>query len=386
MASLSRRLEPVILGACLAAAGCGTALTGGKKRSNDGDSISTSQYATKIDGAPATGQAVQDSEVQLHFSLDGMQLPTGITLKGYECRFGQETPFPCSGDPFVLSGLKDGEDYQLTVRAVLTDEKGQIFYGQDVSVGFTVKLEQEPLVGPGLSDHLQVGSSYQMKVPVGMHVTEFSTSKTTGVLSVFRVLPESDPYYLGNFTCDHDWDRIVASLSPAGEALSYCHSTPPRKIYDQDHEHRLANNHIEVATDTALVTSESHERLAISVFDRDWEFKASRSRFQRICLNSEKHHKRVPMLNDFFLGHNPEEVDFWYCDAFVAGMDGSPELWRVGAFYEADEIDWGCADCAYPRAVEAVYMVRANASVFTPAAFASVTQRRILDLLTKITP
>ena len=136
----------------------------------------------------------------------------------------------------------------------------------------------------------------------------------------------------------------------------------------------------------ALVTQEAHERLTFSIFDEDYEFMASRSRFYNVCKNSTKDFITVPMLNNFFIGKNPEQVDFWYCDAYLPDNTGRPSLWRIGSFHDVDHMDWGCHDCKYDRAVEAVYMVRANAGVFTPYDFAKVAQKRILDVMTKVTP
>lgn len=386
---VSKQLLGVVLAMPLVGA-CG-AVAGQQDQGNQADQVAAALYATKIDGAPAQDQTVAQTSVELRFALDGVELPAGLELQGFECRFEEAGPFaPCDGDPFILSGLKDGAVYTVTVRAVLVStETGERVYAAEATVKLDVKLDGAVKDGPqghGIADNLQLGSAYQMKVPEGMHVTEFSSSKTTGVLSVFRILPESDPYYLGNFKCGADWDRVVASVAPSGDPLTYCHSTPRLAQYNHDHEHRLANNHVEIATDTALVADGNHERLTVSVFDADWEFKKSRSRFQRACLNSSKNSMTVPMINDFFLGRLPEEAEFWYCDAYVAGMDGRPELWRIGAFFEGDNLDVQCDDCSSARAVEAVYMVRANAAVFTPAQFAKTAQIRILDVLTKITP
>src|SRR5262249_28832018 len=153
-----------------------------------------------------------------------------------------------------------------------------------------------------------------------------------------------------------------------------------------DNEYRLAHNHVEITTDTKLVAADNQERLSIAAFDSDHEFMNVRSRFWNACQNSKRDSITVPMIPNFFLGTHPEKVDFWYCDTYQKDVDGSPVLWRVGAFVDVDHMDWNCSDCKYDRAVEAVYMVRANASVFTPEQFAKTAQTRILDVMKKLTP
>lgn len=355
----------------------------------------------------ADDQVVKGDKVELKFGLNEEDLAKlGLALEGYECKFGDTATWVKCKVPFVIEGLENGQVYNVIVRAKLRKlDTQEIVYAKEASSTFKVDRSQKPdgqgqagQTGPGqgpgpggvrvggLATTLQVGSAYEIKVPAGLHTTEYSTSKTTGVLSFFRVMPDSDPYYLGNFTCENSWDRLFASISASGEALTYCHSTPTRDQYKDEHEFRLANNHVEVATDTALVTKENQERLTFSIFDQDYEFMTSRSRFRNVCMNSVRNYIDVPMIPNFFLGRNPETVRFWYCDTYLSDVDGSASLWRVGAFYDVDHMDWDCNDCKYPRAIESVYMVRANASVFTPAQFAKAAQVRILDLLSKITP
>ncbi len=360
---------------------------------------------TTVDGAPADGQAVKAESIELKFGLTDEDLAKlGLSLEGYECKFGETVTWVRCQVPLVISGLRNGDVYNVTVRARLRKlDSQEVVYAKEATSTFKVELPQggkadsgtvgdagqgpdsRPRIG-GLSNQLQIGSAYQIKVPAGLHVTEYSTSKTTGVLSFFRVTRDSDPYYLGNFSCENSWDRLFGSVSASGETMMYCHSTPTREQYKDEHEFRLANNHVEVATDTALVTKESQERLTFSIFDEDYEFMTSRSRFRNMCMNSARNYIDVPMIPNFFLGKNPETVRFWYCDTYLSDVDGSASLWRVGAFYDIDHMDWDCRDCKYDRAIESVYMVRANAGVFTPYQFAKTAQVRILDLLTKITP
>jgi hypothetical protein len=201
-------------------------------------------------------------------------------------------------------------------------------------------------------------------------------------------MPESDPYYLGNFACKKSYDRLVASITPSGEALAYCRSTPPSHIYKKSEEYRLAYNHVEFATDASKATAQNYERIAIAVFDDQFEFMSARSRFYRVCGGSKIESMKVPMLNEFFSGVNPSKVQFSYCDVILPGMNGSPEQWRVGSFTDQG-YDWAANTNTRrlsPPTVEMTYMMRANHEIFTPAEFAKRVQDRILKALEKVSP
>ena len=357
--------------------------------------VTTSEFATTVTGLPLDGKPVSSEKVELNFAIvDANGVAVTASDAQYQCRNNDATTaLPCTVSPFVVAGLKDGTTYKVTVSATLTVDGVKIQTG-DVSATFKVALPPNTrLANFALGNTLQVGDAYQVNVPAGQHVTEYSTSKTTGVLSYYRIMVESDPYYLGNHTCTDSWDRGLVSMSPAGQALLYCHSTPTRDAYKTRNEFRLAHNHIELATDTALVTNENEERISLAVYDKDFELVETRSRFVNACQNNRRAMIRVPMLPNFFLGTNPEKVNFWFCDTYQPDRDGRPQLWRVGAFYNSDLIDWNCplapgcgAGRSYDRAVEAVYMIRANASVFTPELFAKKAQSRILEFVSKLTP
>jgi hypothetical protein len=341
----------------------------------------------QVQGLPAN-QTVETDSLSLRFELSTDPTAQGFQLDRYECQLDLSGAFvACNGEAFVWNGLVPGKTYSLAVRAVLRRIGSQeMVYTSPVQYEFSVSPNARTRADQTLSNTVLLGSAYKVKTPDGMHITEYSTSKTTGVLTLFRVLPESDPFYLNNFVCNRGWDRVAAAISPAGETLNYCHSTPTRDAYKLENEYRLAHNHVELATDTRNVRSDWQERLAIAVYDPDFEFMTSRSRFYNACQNSEVNVLRIPMLENFFIGRTPEHVNFWYCDTYQADPDGEPVLWRVGAFLDHDEWDWQCATCSYPRAVEAVYMVRANAAVFMPASFGRLAQERFMGIVDKLTP
>lgn len=366
---------------------------------------------TLIQGANGNSIKIPEGDARLAFDVDGPDIESGaLKVKGYECRIGAEGKFfGCDGSAFVLTGLKANQNYNLTVRGLLEPKDAPTTppagaadaptVAQDATVDIEVSEPEtssgETASPPGseqstgsslLSHSLQVGGAYLLSVPEHMHVTEYSTSKTTGVLSVFRILPESDPNYLGNFECNESWDRKLVGISPSGTAFNYCHSTPTRGSFTRSNETRLANNHVEIATDPLEVTTENFERISVSIFDSDYEYVTPRSRFVNLCQDRRKSYIDVPMLNNFFLGRNPEQVRFWFCDTVVPGADGSPEIWKVGMFNDVDSYDYNCRSCNYTRAIEMVYMSRPNSENLLPEYFARSAQTRILKVLNKVLP
>jgi hypothetical protein len=358
------------------------------------------QLMTEVATDGVENGIIRKSDTTISFSVKSAeQIPEHLKLERYECKFGETTEWkPCSVDTFDISNLRNGDVVDFLARAVFLDVRAQsLVFAQQARVNFRVQLTDSSVVGTttlpagvnavrALTDKVQVGSAYEVTVPAGMHITEYSTSKTTGVLSFFRILPESDPYYLGNHSCARDWDRVVAGMSPANATLLYCHSTPTRAAYKIHNEYRLAYNHVEVATDTNLVAAENQERLSFSIYDADYDLMPTTSRFNEICQNAQKHKIDVPMIPNFFLGRNPETVDFWICDVYLPDMNGRSVQWRAGAFYNTDQIDWNCDDCRYPRAIETVYLSRVNASIHMDANFAKVAQKRVFETVSKLTP
>lgn len=368
-----------------------------KNEQNDAESL---KLMTAISADGVEDGVLKAADAKLAFSVGAAdQIPDYLKLERYECKMGEKLEWKaCSVDTFNITNLRTGDVVDFYARAVFLDTRGNGYiFAQQARVNFRVQLTDSPVVGPAtlpagvnairaLSDKVQIGSAYEVSVPVGMHITEYATSKTTGVLSFFRILPESDPYYLGNHSCARDWDRVVAGMDPAGETLLYCHSTPTRAAYKVHNEYRLAYNHVEVATDTNLVTPEKQERVSISIYDADYDLMASTSRFNELCQNADKRKIDVPMIPNFFIGRNPETVDFFICDVYLPDMNGRAVQWRVGSFYDVDHVDFNCDDCRYPRAMETVYLSRVNSGIHLDANFARVAQKRIIDLVSKLTP
>ncbi len=388
--------------AALSACGSGSGKKSSEAPNTSENHVESSEMnlLTKIEANGVEDGVLKSTDAQILFSVGSKDaVPEYLKLERYECKLGEQVEWKaCSVEAFNITNLRHGDVVDFFARAVFQDTRTSVvIFAQQARVNFRVQLTDSPVVGQAnlpagvnairaLSDKIQIGSAYEMTVPTGMHVTEYSTSKTTGVLSFFRILPESDPYYLGNHSCARDWDRVVAGMSPAAETLLYCHSTPTRAAYKVHNEYRLAYNHVEVATDTKLVAAENQERLSVSIFDADYDLMTATSRFNDLCQNSVKRKIDLPMIPDFFLGKNPEKVDFHICDVYLPDMNGRAVQWRVGAFYDVDHMDWNCDDCRYSRAMESVYMARVHTGIHLDANFAKVAQKRIFDLVSKLTP
>lgn len=305
--------------------------------------------------------------------------------------------------------LKPGS-HKLVIEAASSQSGSQTSVSTSISFcartcsGSTDAADQTaPAPGRMWPYQMALGSGFAWNLDQETHVTEYSTTKTTGVLNFFRIAqgdgPQMDPYYLGIEHCGGPWDLPVSRSNrfTNSPTYRYCQSTMPREVYKAENEFRLALNHIEVASNphpnagwNTDSTPPGYERISISVFDADYEYMNSRSRFWNLCQNSwQKNVYNIPMLNNFFRWDIPADVDFFTCEAILPNpISGEPEEWRVGAFFAlrgGRHMDFGCG-CSYPEAVEMVYMTRPTAGTMFDFQFAQVAQSRILDGLIRTQP
>ncbi len=189
----------------------------------------------------------------------------------------------------------------------------------------------------------QIGSFYEYLVPNDMHVTEYATTKTyNGALEFFRIMPESDPFYLGIYKCDGEFDTRMTAARPDGNGFNdYCQSTPQRDLYKWLTDYRLANNHLEVATNQELINGYNQDKILINVFDADYDYLVGRSRFDQLCMNKRgtitKTFRPIRFADNDFWGE-AVRADFYMCVTELAGVGPgtfpiSGEKWWVGAFF-----------------------------------------------------
>jgi len=360
------------------------------------DSLAFKVSLTMIEGAEAL-QDAKTGEVPLRIRLGSGEIATcEVRRNGREDR-----PFACNdGVTLPLTTMAQGS-YTLVV--VRKTSAGEVLGTENIN--FCARQCGGAGAGPGGGQAVElkpqrflIGNFYEFTVPEGMHVTEYSTTKTYNrQLSFYRVLSEFDPHYIGNSMCNGYADRRITALTPRGEPLDYCHSTVQDDIYKWMTDYRLANNHIEVATDGDIVAQNpaAHQRIMINVFDADYEFQRSRTRFEYLCMNRPIV-KGPPMrfLQNFWA---VDEVwaEFWMCDTDLPGTGpGLPgiEQWRVGAFFIVDSAsalpDMYCTACSYStqKAIEVVYMARPNESNWRPENFARTAQSLFLSTLGQAQP
>jgi len=279
----------------------------------------------------------------IHLAWDSTQTQGDKVM----CGLDQQPPVDCTpGDDLNLDQLPPGK-HNLAIQAlnpanaVVGSEQIAFCLGTTCLAG---GAPPAPVV-----QAFQIGSFYEWDVPPGMHVTEYATTKTyNGALSFYRISEESDPNYLGNYPCNEEFDKPIIAASPAGAPLTYCWTTPQRDFYKWLTDARIANNHIEVATDANLVTPLQHDYISINVFDKDYEYMMGRSRFEQLCLNQRGSIQQTPpmaVIGEDFWGIGAVPANFYMCTTdLVAPLGGGlpqrdPQLqnntWSVGSFFIA---------------------------------------------------
>jgi hypothetical protein len=336
----------------------------------------------------------QEGNQQYYYLSFGQQMPIGTT---YTCQLDDTRALTCQS-PFTvdIQALQQGQ-HRLVIAAM---DQDSLEIASKVINFCAGPCREEGVPAAPVVQSFLVGSFYRFTVPENLHVTEYATTKTFNrQLSFFRVL--DDPLYLGNYSCDGIFDRRVEASTPSGQMLNYCHSTPTDNTYKWLTDYRLANNHIEVATDANIVAEAPHlhERIMINVFDRDYEYMRGRSRFESLCMNrtgTVLSTAPIRFVQGFF--HLEDlSASFWMCDADLAGSGpGLPEHegWRVGAFFISTvgtdlpdfNCNTGCGPWNNPNMLEVVYMARPNNSNWRPENFAQTAQRKFLQHLEAVVP
>ena len=252
---------------------------------------------------------------------------------------------------------------------------------------------------PLIQDFL-VGNFYIYSVPEHMHVTEYATNKNAfNRLQFYRISPQSDPNYIGNYACDGVFDN---RFSP-DDLKVYCETTPPvEDIYKWLTDYRLANNHIEVGTSPeAIDQGARNERVMINVFDRDYDYVRGRSRFEQLCLNRRGAITRSPfpirVMRNFW--GEPVRAEVWTCTVDLAGRVGTNALpgiqqWQVAGFFITNDgadlplpdlscFDFEACPCQNPNLLEVVYM---QEGYMQPEDFMQKAQRAFMNNLFEAQP
>lgn len=265
------------------------------------------------------------------------------------CSIDGSQPSDCTqGISVELDRLQPGSH-----ALVVTAQTAQGAAAGETTVNFCAKecSAQGGNASAPLIKSMQIGSFYEYLIPEDMHVTEYATTKTyNDQLSFFRVM--NDPFYLGNYACAREFDRKVSASSGRGKTWDYCHSTPRQDFYKWLTDFRLANNHLETATDFDLVNEFNHQRTMINVFDADYEYMKDRSRFEQLCLNKRGAIYRtrpIRFMDRGFWGENVK-AEFYMCVAELVGpgpgLPSAVDEWWIGAFFiTSDGLDLPKYEC-----------------------------------------
>jgi hypothetical protein len=382
-----------------------------------------------VDLAPtltsALAPVVEQSSVDLTFDVDlSTPAAAGLDLAGFGCRFEEDVAFrDCSAQPFTVSSLEDAKRYALHVRANLADKQsGEALLSNELVISFAVDLPGgaalDPAQIPGattgtggssrvsvLASTLQLGLRYAIQLAPGVHVTEYWNEFGYSGSAYFRILPESDPTYVGKTAngCADGGQTTVDAVNAGGRWYQYCKTVTADS--DVNYYNATADGYIELATDPEDVADTNHERFYFATFPAPNDGAGASSlyvtdshgyqltlpsglqKFYQVCRGKPIDFVDVPMVNNFFLGRAAETVRFWYCDTILPAADGTPTLWKVGAFQEIDQADAYCSACdAQTTGIEAVYMTRPSNLIMMPSYFARKAQERIGGQLQKVTP
>lgn len=377
--------------------------------SGDSASPAADKYdlRTTITDADKLKSVYPSKNLMLNFEVSGKDKGNAsLKFLRFECKNKDTANFStCSGTPYTISNLKPGSSFSLATRAVYLDSQtGGEVTAKEATAETTVDPQATDTVPEGpaapgaplaasfaLSSHLQIGGVFVVNVPESMHVTEYSTTKSSGYLSIFRIMADSDPNYVGNTTCEEKWDRRIVTMSAGGAPLTYCHSTPTRKAYSETIGFNHSMNYLEMVTDADKVSESNQEIISVGLSGNDGEWYESLSRFNELCFNSEIGSLEVPMVESFFRGINPEEVVFQYCDAFIPGAGGAPQLWKIGAFRHRDGSRASSQESSYVLArpnlgvsMEVTYAARPTGQTYLPEYFARQAQDRVLAAVQRL--
>lgn len=348
--------------------------------------------ADGLEQTPATG-----GTRQLRFQYPG--------ATSFMCTLNQQQPQDCAnGLPLNISQLPTGS-YHLQVEA--RNQGGQVI-GTNV-LNFCAQRCSDSATGgtnPIQPQNFLVGNFYSVQVPPQMHVTEYATNKNVNnQLTYYRISTSSDPFYTGNYTCNSMFDALRQLPGPNGSTMTYCVSTPPvlpntrnparDDMFKWMTSYRIAYNSIEMATNPEIVQQNpaAQQRISMNVFDRDFEFMAPRSRFDKLCANAYGGVRRSPPIAfaQGFWEQSLVVANFFSCTINLSGgFGGGQEVWQVVGIFSADRAvtpgmqDWGAfsrQDFRNQRMVEIVYMERANERNATPDLLIQSAQQTLLPLL-----
>lgn len=344
------------------------------RRCRDGDSYSFKDmkdgytYSLAVRAVLENGVVSTEDQVTFRVEMSGLVIGGRDKLEGQvsglinmtyptgaECSMDGETAVPCA-PAFAKINLSDSQVPQGNHTLIITiGEAGreEILFCARVCTG-TGAQPAQPII-----QDLQLGSFYTYVIPQGMHMTQYSTSKTTSD-TMYWLRAMDDPLSNDLDDCLNNAlpfpvkGREFSMLTPSGRTLRYCATTPNRAYYKEQTEHRRAINSMEVVTDIERVMAETgvrDERITFNVFDRETEFMVQDTTFQRLCSNRRGdiwETGPIRLINrDFY--NDPVHASLMICQPDIVEFIQNPTtgivqpvsaVWWVGSFFiSSDGLD-----------------------------------------------
>lgn len=275
----------------------------------------------------------------VNLAFDRTQMPNARLMCSMDNAPATECPLGTDGSIVVQrQGMSTGSH---TLNIVANDGSG-LQLGSSI-YNFCAGACAAPgtVVAP-IIERFQVGSFYDFVIPDTMHITEYATTKSYNLQYQFYRI-SSDPNYIGNYNCGYEYDRRMSAAAPNGSIYDYCLSTPRSDIEKWKSENRIANNHIEVATNKEIVATNpgAQERILINAFDSQFPYELTRSRFDELCGQVRGRISKTPPISfaqGFWFG-TVLPAQFYMCAADIVsvGPTGFPQTnrWWIGAFFIA---------------------------------------------------
>lgn len=336
----------------------------------------------------------------VRLSWDKNQVP-GMNV---QCQINQQKPVACLDGYSVNIGALSPGPHNLTIMA---GEFAPVVI-PFCAVGCDVPPQPVP------PKQILVGDTIHFVVPETMHVTTYSTTQTaTTRLNFIQVM--NDPYFVGNYNCNGTpMDRPFMA-----DNYQYCNVTPNGPLFDWLTDRTVAPNHVEVATNAAVIAQNpmAFDRIIINQFDSAYEFNYVRSRFSYLCRNVQPTVTVTPypirMVKGFW---RLDDVRAQYASCYAPIANTGPELWQdqggfagwwIGTFfiatneqglptpgclkgynpYSGGPIPAAYSNCAQfhaPQLIEVTIMTRRQFA--QPAQFDAWSQAMAMDHMTQFTP
>ena len=247
---------------------------------------------------------------------------------------------------------------------------------------------------------LQIGSSFNLTIPKGMHVTQYATSNTyhgSGLVEFVHLQHGQNYNYTGSMVlanmgngCGATAQDIVTLDSNSGGAYRYCRSSLVTQDYMNLLRGTYARNHVEVASNDLFTMQESFRpmpRMLVQVFGPN-ESKLIRSRFNELCSPSRRFgvvrpFNDIKMMRGFWAVETLAVKSTYVCTTSLGGINGG--LYKVAGFDAVVSVN-KTRTADYGKYLSVVYMERVHNENGIDEYFARNFQSTLINTLSKNRP